>query len=200
MSTPTPSRARPSEHRRDDLLDAAQELFTEKGVAATAVSEITSRAGVAKGTFYLYFASKDHVVAGLHERAITGMMRIVEEDLADLDSGDFYALADELTARIIDYWIDRRELFLAIREAGESIEIARLKSEYSQRVVAMLEAGVRFGIEAGVADVGDPRGAAEYIFYGCEGSTTAALIAEGPVDRDRLVASCQEAVRKIMRP
>lgn len=40
------------------LLESAFELFTEKGVGDTSISDITSRSGVAKGTFYLYFKDK----------------------------------------------------------------------------------------------------------------------------------------------
>ena len=49
------------ESRRDALVDAAFEVFLEKGVASTAVDDIVEKAGVAKGTFYLYFESKEEV-------------------------------------------------------------------------------------------------------------------------------------------
>lgn len=44
--------------KRDALLNTAYELFTTKGINATAISDIVKRAGVAKGTFYLYFRDK----------------------------------------------------------------------------------------------------------------------------------------------
>ena len=44
--------------KRTSLLDTAFELFTTKGFSNTSVSEITSKAGIAKGTFYLYFKDK----------------------------------------------------------------------------------------------------------------------------------------------
>ncbi|MGI6205218.1 MAG: TetR/AcrR family transcriptional regulator [Anaerovoracaceae bacterium] len=45
-------------HKRQKLLDTAFSLFTEKGLNKTSISDITSNAGVAKGTFYLYFRDK----------------------------------------------------------------------------------------------------------------------------------------------
>ena len=59
MTTTTTKRSRtkPAEVRRDELMDAAQALFMEKGFAATSVAEIVEGAGVAKGTFYTYFQS-----------------------------------------------------------------------------------------------------------------------------------------------
>ena len=53
------------EAKKNNLLDAAKTLFLEKGVSKTSISEITERAQVAKGTFYLYFADKDALLEQL---------------------------------------------------------------------------------------------------------------------------------------
>ncbi|MBR3634569.1 MAG: TetR/AcrR family transcriptional regulator [Lachnospiraceae bacterium] len=44
--------------KRESLLDTAFKLFTEKGIHNTSISDIVEQAGVAKGTFYLYFKDK----------------------------------------------------------------------------------------------------------------------------------------------
>lgn len=56
------------QEKRRALLDAAYELFLERGAAKTSVEEITSRAKVGKGTFYLYFADKGAVTQALLAR------------------------------------------------------------------------------------------------------------------------------------
>ncbi len=56
---PTPKRARRKEARPGELLDAALDLFVEKGFSATRVEEVAARAGVSKGTLFLYFQSKE---------------------------------------------------------------------------------------------------------------------------------------------
>lgn len=70
MTTPNPSaapakvagpRRRRKEARPQELLDAALELFAEKGFAATRSEEVAARAGVSKGTLYLYFPSKEEL-------------------------------------------------------------------------------------------------------------------------------------------
>ena len=53
------------QEKRRALLDAAYELFLERGTAKTSVEDITSRAKVGKGTFYLYFADKGAVTQAL---------------------------------------------------------------------------------------------------------------------------------------
>ena len=53
------------QEKRRALLDAAYELFLERGTTKTSVEDITSRAKVAKGTFYLYFQDKGAVMQAL---------------------------------------------------------------------------------------------------------------------------------------
>lgn len=55
------------EATRQRLLDAAEALFGSKGYHATAVGDITRRAGVGQGTFYLYFEGKERVFRELIE-------------------------------------------------------------------------------------------------------------------------------------
>lgn len=53
------------EVRRAEILQAASELFQEIGYESTSVDSIVRSAGIAKGTFYYYFKSKDEVLAAL---------------------------------------------------------------------------------------------------------------------------------------
>ena len=62
------TRTKPAEQRRAELLEAARALFLAKGVAATSLDDITQRAGVSKGLFYLYFPSKEDLVLALQEQ------------------------------------------------------------------------------------------------------------------------------------
>src|ERR1700741_5417003 len=54
-------RERRKEARPGELLDAALDLFVEKGFAATRAEEVAARAGVSKGTLFLYFPSKEEL-------------------------------------------------------------------------------------------------------------------------------------------
>ncbi|HET9968996.1 MAG TPA: TetR/AcrR family transcriptional regulator [Streptosporangiaceae bacterium] len=62
------TRTKPAEQRRAELLAAGQALFLAKGIAGTSLDDITQRAGVSKGLFYLYFASKEDLVLALREQ------------------------------------------------------------------------------------------------------------------------------------
>ena len=65
-------------------MDAAWELFDTKGYEETTVNEIIEKAGIAKGTFYYYFKSKDEVLNAVIERGfenqIQGLRHIVDDN------------------------------------------------------------------------------------------------------------------------
>ena len=77
--TPTPSddvrhkRERRKDARPGELLSAALDLFVEKGFAATRVEEVAQRAGVSKGTLFLYFPSKVDLFKAVVRHHLTGL-------------------------------------------------------------------------------------------------------------------------------
>jgi AcrR family transcriptional regulator len=73
-SRPSPSctvRQRRKEARPLELLDAALDLFVEKGFAATRSEEVAARAGVSKGTLYLYYPSKEELLKAVIRNSIS---------------------------------------------------------------------------------------------------------------------------------
>ncbi|HXQ10782.1 MAG TPA: TetR/AcrR family transcriptional regulator [Caulobacteraceae bacterium] len=74
---------KPADVRRSEILDAAAALFGARGYAATSVDEIVRELGVAKGTFYYHFRSKEDVLTALAWRMVDEMAqrsRAVAED------------------------------------------------------------------------------------------------------------------------
>ncbi|EJC79713.1 transcriptional regulator [Rhizobium leguminosarum bv. trifolii WSM2297] len=67
-------RTKPAEERRDELMASAEWLFLQNGLEQTTIEEITTGAGVAKGTFYLHFSSKADVLEGLRARFVQGVL------------------------------------------------------------------------------------------------------------------------------
>ena len=65
-------RERRKEARPGELLNAALDLFVEKGFAATRVEEVALRAGVSKGTLFLYFDSKEELLKAVVRENISG--------------------------------------------------------------------------------------------------------------------------------
>lgn len=74
--------ARPRQRRKEarpaELAAAALELFVEKGFAATRLDDVAARAGVSKGTVYLYFESKEALFKAAIEAAMTPSIEAAE--------------------------------------------------------------------------------------------------------------------------
>lgn len=62
------NRERQAEQRRNQLIDAALDLFAEKGVDGATIKDIATRVGVAQGLVYHYFASKEDLLSAIIER------------------------------------------------------------------------------------------------------------------------------------
>ena len=100
METPTHSRQRRKEARPAELIAAALELFVEKGFVGTRLEDVAARAGVSKGTLYLYFDSKEALFKAVIQE---GMVPILERG-ADLVDGFEGATADLLRTLISEWW------------------------------------------------------------------------------------------------
>lgn len=74
-------RERQRQERARLILQAAEEVLTEKGYHDTSMDEIAARVGVAKGTVYLHYPSKEDLVVALFERELDAFLRTVDQIL-----------------------------------------------------------------------------------------------------------------------
>ena len=70
---------RQRQERADLILQAAEDVLAEKGYHDTSIDEIAARVGIAKGTVYLHFPSKDDLVVALCEREMDAFLRSVQQ-------------------------------------------------------------------------------------------------------------------------
>jgi AcrR family transcriptional regulator len=162
-----PKFRRRAEARPDEVLDAALDLFIEKGFAATRVEDIAKRAGLSKGAIYLYFPSKEAVLEGLVRRAIVPIAQGAGAALEHFPGGPRDAFL-MLFALMSQRLADPRVLAipkLIIREVGAFPELAAMyRREVIERVVPILVGVVRRGVESGVFRPVDPELAVRSIF------------------------------------
>ena len=97
-----PPRQRRKESRPRELLDAALDLFVEKGFAATRSEEVASRAGVSKGTLYLYYPSKEEL---LKEVIRHNVVNQIVEGMEIVRA--FEGSSSELLAHVLQLWWER---------------------------------------------------------------------------------------------
>jgi AcrR family transcriptional regulator len=102
MSPSSSIRQRRKDARPSELLDAALTLFVEKGFAATKSEEVAARAGVSKGTLYLYFPSKEELLKAVIRHTLLADIARGAERLAQ-ESGPTGELLVEL---MTDWWVN----------------------------------------------------------------------------------------------
>ena len=106
FSTPLcPARAkreRRKEARPGELIEAALELFVEKGFAATRSEEVAVRAGVSKGTLYLYFPTKEDLLKAVITENLSGRFIEWKEEFENFEG----STADMLR-RCVNVWWER---------------------------------------------------------------------------------------------
>jgi AcrR family transcriptional regulator len=73
---------------RSELLLAGRKLFSEKGLYLSRVADLTSGAGIAKGTLYQYFRSKEHLVQAVVEAGFSELREFVEQRVRAASDGD----------------------------------------------------------------------------------------------------------------
>jgi len=88
--------------RPQELLDAALDLFVEKGFAATRSEEVAARAGVSKGTLYLYYPSKEEL---LKEVIRHNVVNQIAEGMEIVRA--FEGTSSELLAYVLRLWWER---------------------------------------------------------------------------------------------
>ena len=138
--------------RPDEIIQAALEVFAERGFAATKLEDVARKAGVTKGTIYLYFENKEALFKALIRGTIVPVIAQGEE-IAQTFTGSARDLFEKL---VREYWRLVGETALAsiprlmIAEAGNFPQLARF---YYQEVITRghrLMAGVlERGIKAG---------------------------------------------------
>jgi TetR/AcrR family transcriptional repressor of nem operon len=189
------TRTKPAEQRRAELLAAARALFSAKGIAATSLDDITQRAGVSKGLFYLYFPSKEDLVLALQEQfshEFAGRMRAAADIRAD-----WTARLDACVQAAFECYRELHDLHEvlfhhphAVRlgsEAGPEPEPAA-----ATRVIQDLFAA---GTAAGAFDVTDPESTAVLCYTSMHAFDRSFRGRRGPDDA-RLIQAARQLFRR----
>lgn len=75
----TERKGREKEHRKEEILDAAQKIFFEKGLSVATMDEIAEAAELSKGTLYLYYKSKEDLYLAVAMRGFYSLHEAFEE-------------------------------------------------------------------------------------------------------------------------
>lgn len=163
--------------RRAELASAAARVFAERGVANTPVSEIVKAAGVAQGTFYLYFESKDDVVIAVAQHLVEEMVARIEAAAQRHDA----STAEQRDASAVERMLALGNLLSTFRNDPSATELVailhhpeshalhdRLAEKLVQQLVPLVESIVEQGVAEGTFDVKDTHAAAWFVLGGLQ--------------------------------
>ncbi len=156
------------EARRAALVSAAAIVFARRGVANTAVSDIVKAAGVAQGTFYLYFDSKDDAVLAVVARVADAIVESTAARVAAASSAVDKLLALPGVLSEVGAEPEAAGLVDLMHHPENRILHDRLAEDMTLRLVPLLEAIVEQGVAEGVFSVDDPRAAAWFVLAGLQ--------------------------------
>ena len=117
-------------NKKQKIIEATIEQFTSKGVENTKISDIVKSAGIAQGTFYLYFPSKFSVMPEIAKHAVEEIMKEIHASI-DL-SAEFDKKIEDLVRAVFRITEKKKELF-AMLYAGlaQSEHLKQWESIYS---------------------------------------------------------------------
>ncbi len=185
-------RAREKAQRRREILDAARQEFFERGFHRPTMDELAARAQVSKGTVYLYFESKEEILAhllleGLHlllERLKAGEQEAAllppDEKLRAVAMAYFHFFCEQPSYFRLIMAFDRGRF-----EESISQQLYRRVNNYSLRGLSLLSQIIETGRKEGVFAVEDSWQAAGAVWAAING----VLVLMGHPLRQRLVRS-----------
>ena len=150
----TERKEREKSYRREEILDAAQKVFFEKGLTAATMDEIAETAELSKGTLYLYYKCKEDLYLGVMMRG----MQILHDRLADVIAKNRpvpQTLAD-LAQAFFDFFNTHRNYFRMLhflqtpqlhKQATEEMQTncRTLNHQTWELVIDLLRRGIRDG-------------------------------------------------------
>ncbi|MFC3068945.1 TetR/AcrR family transcriptional regulator [Phenylobacterium soli] len=146
--------------RPGEIVQAALQVFSEKGFAAARLDEIAARAGVSKGALYLYFETKEDLFRAVVEQAIAPNIQAVRAMIAAHPGpfADLLRLVPERIAGLLETLPVGGVVKMVIGEAGNFPELARV---WHDRLVAQALGAMTDAVAAaqarGEVKPGDPR-------------------------------------------
>jgi len=148
---------RRKEARPSEILDAALDCFAEHGFAATRLDDVAHRAGITKGTLYLYFPNKEELFKAVVAQALVPNLERGEALLSEADKRVAEPpSAAALLAQLMHGWAELARLpagaipKIVVSEAGNFPDLARFyREQVVDRGMSLLSRVLQFGIGRG---------------------------------------------------
>ena len=148
------TRGKLAQARRDEILDAAGRLFVAKGYAATTINDLLEEVGIARGTLYHHYRSKEQVLQGLIRRHGDRLLAVLDEVRA-CDQPALLKLGACL-ASLTPQDSDQAALVAELSTAGDAAMFMTSLDDLVVRLAPAIAEVVEQGVDEGVFDTAHP--------------------------------------------
>ncbi len=180
-----------SEERTNQILVAAEQVVTDKGLDSLRMDDIADRTGLSKGTLYLYFKNKHDLMVAILERALQKELDAVEGITATATDAET-ALRDFVDAVIGDIQVVTRLMPISynfISMAFRNRYVQRSLKKYLRRYINALIPIIRSGVDSGEFRLVDPEETAIAVAAVVEGTMLLWVYDRSVIDPARHIRS-----------
>lgn len=173
------------EDRKAGILDAAAKLFSERGYHTTSITHVIEQAGISRGTFYLYFDSKETLFLELMDRFIHQILDVVE--VVDPEGPQPERRIAENLRRVVDVVFDNRHLTLLVfrQSLGVNDEVDTKLRHLYDFLQEMVQGALVNGAESGLTRPCNAPLVATALIGAMKEVFFRLLVEESDVDHDR---------------
>ena len=186
------------EARRRDILEAGRRAFQSEGFETVSIASIADAAEIGKGTFYLYFDSKDDLLGALWNEYID---EIVSAGSAILDhrGDDWWGSLETLLAELIRIAVEDAELHRIVYGSGNGRALETCKSA-NRRVIDQICGFVEDGSRAGAFRSDGAATAFRMVYHAIDGLLDDLISAGDPLDPDAITSTVMAFTERALRP
>jgi len=168
---------------REKIIRAAAKEFAEKGFHNTQISHIIKSAGVARGTFYIHFKSKEEIFEEILKRVVEDLKERIKPVNLKKDPVE---QVKENVRRVIDYALENEELAKIVLLRSCEPNYARIIECFFEDLVRLISKSLEKGIKLGILKPHDTEVVARAILGGVK-EVIKSLLCKKNVDSEKVV-------------
>ena len=181
--------------RREAIVAAGRQVFTSTGFSRATMADIAHAADMAQGTFYLYFDSKEHLLAAVWERYVEGLLEITTRILDD--ERDWWPTMDALWSALLEHAVHNAELHRTVYNSANA-KALELCKQSNRRVVDLICDYVGEGAKAGAFRATDPQMACRLTYHAVDGLLDELIGQDTSLDLPELTRWTTELVHRAL--
>jgi AcrR family transcriptional regulator len=183
--------------RREQIIRSASLLFESKGFDGTTIDDIVQAAGIAKGTFYIYFPNKDELLTQVIRRLIEDTLEVIEEKLEG--EKDFFNRLLIKGSELTRLYLEKTDLLnVMIGQTVGKPQLSQHLQEIYRNLADMVVDDLRAGIEEGqLVELEDLQTAA-YALIGMGQMVAYALALNRDLDPEKAISVIYLLVRRAL--